>query len=44
MIGYHVWNYDITEETAKILGFCKRDGYYDKYVESQMTKDYIKIY
>lgn len=43
-IGYHVWKVNIPEGRAEMLGFVKRDGYYDRFCISQMTKDYIKIY
>lgn len=42
-IGYHVWNVDVSDEWLEIFGFTERDGYWDKMVEGQMTKDYIKI-
>lgn len=43
-IGYHVWEVKPLPKWFDSLGFTKADGYYWKYVESQMTKDYIKIY
>lgn len=43
-INYHVWKVDAPEEIMDILGFVKKDGYYDKYIESQMDKHYIRIY
>lgn len=43
-IGYHVWRVPVSDEYLRVFGFTERDGYWDKTTESQMTKDYIKIY